>query len=120
VSTASRGRRHGEAGAATLLVLAMAGVLLLVGSALGVVQAMVVAHRMAQAAADLAALAGASAAAHGQAPCEAAATVALLNGSRLVSCQQSAGDVTVEVVVTGPHWLGQQGDLTAEARAGPA
>jgi hypothetical protein len=28
--------------------------------------------------------------------------------------------VTVEVVVSGPRWLGQQGDLTAEARAGPA
>ena len=28
--------------------------------------------------------------------------------------------MTVEVVVTGPRWLGQQGDLTAEARAGPA
>ena len=113
-------RGRGEAGAATLLVLAMAGVLLLVGAALGVVQAMVVAHRKAQAAADLAALAGASAAARGHPPCEAAATVARLNGSQLVGCQESAGDVTVEVVVSGPHWLGQQGDLTAEARAGPA
>lgn len=116
----SAARRCDEAGAATLLVLAMAGVLLLVGSALGEVQAMVVAHRKAQAAADLAALAGASAVAHGRAACAAADAVAWLNGSRLVSCQEAAGDVTVEVVVTGPHWLGQQGDLTAEARAGPA
>ena len=116
----SRAHRRGEAGAATLLVLAMAGVLLLVGAALGVVQAMVVAHRKAQAAADLAALAGASAAAHGRAACEAADAVARLNGSGLVNCQEGAGEVTVEVVVTGPRWLGQQGDLTAEARAGPA
>ncbi len=113
-------RRRGETGAATLLVLAMAGVLLLVGSALGVVQAMVVAHRKAQAAADLAALAGASAAAHGRQPCTAAADLARLNGGRLERCEESAGNVTVEVVVTGPRWLGQQGDLTAEARAGPA
>ena len=98
----------------------MAGVLLLVGAALGVVQAMVVAHRKAQAAADLAALAGASAAVHGRPACEAAGAIATLNGGRLVDCRQSAGDVTVEVVVTGPRWLGQQGDLTAEARAGPA
>ena len=116
----SAARRREEAGAATLLVLAMAGVLLLVGSALGVVQAMVVAHRKAQAAADLAALAGASAAAHGRAACEAADTVAQLNGARLAGCQEAAGDVTVEVVVTGPRWLGQEGDLTAQARAGPA
>lgn len=112
--------RRDEAGAATLLVLAMAGVLLLVGSALGVVQAVVVAHRKAQAAADLSALAGASARAHGRQPCAAAETVARRNGSRLMSCHESGGDVTVEVVVTGPRWLGQQGDLTAEARAGPA
>jgi secretion/DNA translocation related TadE-like protein len=98
----------------------MAGVLLLVGAALGVVQAMVVAHRRAQSAADLAALAGASAVAHGREPCAAAGTVAGLNGGRLVGCEVSAGDVRVEVVVAGPRWLGQQGDLTAEARAGPA
>jgi uncharacterized membrane protein len=60
---------RGERGAATILVIAMAGVLLLVGSALGVVQAMVVAHRRAQAAADLAALAGASASMRGEDPC---------------------------------------------------
>jgi secretion/DNA translocation related TadE-like protein len=116
----SAAHRRDDAGAATLLVLAMAGVLLLVGAALCVVQAMVVAHREAQAAADLAALAGASAAAHGRPPCEAADTVARLNGSQLVGCRETAGDVTVEVVVSGPRWLGQQGDLTAEARAGPA
>ena len=52
-------RRADQRGSATLLVLAMAGVLLLVGSALGVVAAMVRAHRVAQSAADLAALAGA-------------------------------------------------------------
>jgi len=28
--------------------------------------------------------------------------------------------VTLRVVVTGPRWLGQRGDLVAEARAGPA
>jgi secretion/DNA translocation related TadE-like protein len=120
VSTVTPARRRGDAGAATLLVLAMAGVLLLVGAALGVVQAMVVAHRRAQAAADLAALAGASAVAHGRDPCGAADTVALLNGGRLVGCEELAGDVHVEVVVVGPRWLGQQGDLTAEARAGPS
>jgi hypothetical protein len=31
----------------------------------------------------------------------------------------SARDVRVQVTVPGPHWLGQRGDLVAEARAGP-
>ncbi len=55
------GRRAGsdEAGAATLMVVACAAVLLLLGCALGVVAAMVRAHRVAQSAADLAALAAA-------------------------------------------------------------
>ena len=113
-------RIRGQSGAATLLVLAMAGVLLLVGAALGVVQAMVVAHRRAQSAADLAALAGASAAARGQPACDNARTVAHLNGAELTGCDVAGHAVTVSVRVPGPHWLGQQADLTAEARAGPA
>jgi secretion/DNA translocation related TadE-like protein len=113
-------RRCDEAGAATLLVVAMSGVLLLVGLALGVVQAMVVAHREAQAAADLAALAGAAAAAHGRDPCPAAGAVAAANGAVLHGCTESDGGVRVAVTVSGPHWLGQDADLTAEARAGPS
>jgi secretion/DNA translocation related TadE-like protein len=120
VTRASPGRRRDEAGAATLLVVAMSGVLLLVGLALGVVQAMVVAHREAQAAADLAALAGAAAAARGQEPCPAAEAVAAANGAALAGCTTAADDVRVAVTVPGPHWLGQDADLTAEARAGPA
>jgi secretion/DNA translocation related TadE-like protein len=113
-------RSHGQSGAAAVLVLALAGVLLLVGAALGVVQAMVVAHRRAQSAADLAALAGASAAANGRPACDSARTVALLNGAELTGCAVTDRTVAVSVRVPGPHWLGQQADLTAEARAGPA
>jgi secretion/DNA translocation related TadE-like protein len=112
-------RSRSERGAATLLVMAMSGVLLFVGLALAVVQAMVVAHRQAQSAADLAVLAGASAAARGRDPCEAARDVAAANGAVLVTCRSQGGDVRVQVSVAGPHWLGQQGDLVAEARAGP-
>jgi hypothetical protein len=50
-------RLRDEAGSATVLVLAMAGVLVLIGAALGTVAAMVQAHRLAQSGADLAALA---------------------------------------------------------------
>lgn len=118
-------RPDGQRGAATLLAVAMAGVLLLVGAATGVVGALVVAHRRAQAAADLAALAAAaSLAGRGsgplRAPCDVAGQVARANGARLGSCQVDGWEVLVEVRVTGPRWLGQDQDLAAAARAGPA
>ena len=108
-----------ERGAATVLVLSFAGVLLLLGAALSVVAAMVVGHRAAQAAADLAALAGASSLADGADACAAAGGVASSNGATLTGCVVEGRDVVVTVSVGGPGWLGQQGDLTAEARAGP-
>ena len=116
----STGRSRCERGAATILTVAMAGVLLLVGAATGVVAAIVVAHREAQAAADLAALAGAAtlADATGDA-CVVASEVAAANHARLRSCTVEGRDVVVEVEVTGPRWLGQRRDLAAAARAGP-
>jgi secretion/DNA translocation related TadE-like protein len=94
-------------------------VLLLLGAALGVVAAMVHAHRVGQSAADLAALAGAGAIGGGRDPCSAGAATAAANGARLVSCAVDGRVVTVTVEVAGPRWLGQTADLTAEARAGP-
>ncbi len=108
-----------ERGAATVLVVAFLGLLLLVGAALGVVGAMVRAHRGAQSAADLAALAGASALARGDDPCTEAAAIAVANGADLVACTPEGREVRLSVVMEGPHWLGQTADLTAEARAGP-
>lgn len=113
-------RRRDEQGAATVLVLTMAGVLLLLGAALAVVVAMVAAHRAAQAAADLAALAGARGAAGGRDGCTIAADVADANQARLVGCRVIGRVVDVEVEVSGPHWLGQSADLGARSRAGPA
>ena len=107
-----------ERGAVTLLAVSCLAVLLLLGAALGVVAAMVRAHRMAQSAADLAALAAAGAVVAGD-PCAAGAAVATANDARLESCMVEGRDVTVRVLVTGPRWLGQTGDLAAEARAGP-
>lgn len=107
-----------ERGGATVMALACAGVLLLIGAALGVVAAIVVTHRTAQSAADLAALAGAGAVASGD-PCARAADVAAANGAVLSTCELHGRDVLVEVLVTGPRWLGQDADLTGRARAGP-
>lgn len=109
-----------DRGASSLLAVAMIGVLLLLGSALGVVAALVGAHRTAQAAADLAALAGADALSATRDPCAAAGAVAVANTASLASCDVDGRDVRVRVVVEGPRWLGQTADLEAEARAGPA
>ncbi|GAA3820604.1 hypothetical protein GCM10022242_22850 [Nocardioides panacisoli] len=109
-----------ERGGATVFTISCIGLLLLLGAALSVVAAMVAAHREAQAAADLAALAAASAIADGGDPCGEGAAVAAANGARLTSCSIEGTDAVIEVVVTGPRWLGQTGDLTGQARAGPA
>jgi len=114
-----RGGR-GQRGAASLFAVACLAVLMVVGAALGVVAAMVHAHRVAQSAADLAALAGASAVAEGGDACGAAGRIAAANGAGLEGCLVSGLDVAVTVTVDGPRWLGQSGDLAAEARAGPA
>jgi secretion/DNA translocation related TadE-like protein len=118
-----RAGRASQRGSATLFAVAVTGLLVLVGGALAVVGAMVEAHRVAQSAADLAALAGAHAAndpGAGGDPCDQAAAIAGANGATLDTCAVEGRDVRVHVTVAGPHWLGQTHDLTAEARAGPA
>jgi len=102
-----------------VLVVAVMGLLLVIGAALGVVAAMVRAHRVAQSGADLAALAGAHSAALGRDACADARRIAVANEVRLSSCRVDGRDVVVAVVAPGPHWLGQTADLTAQARAGP-
>ena len=109
-----------ERGSATLFAVACLAVLLLLGAALGVVAALVRAHRSAQSAADLAALAAADAVGSGRDPCAAGAAVAAANDATLTSCVPAGREVTVSVTVVGPHWLGQVADLSAQARAGPA
>ncbi|MGZ4447919.1 MAG: Rv3654c family TadE-like protein [Nocardioides sp.] len=110
---------RGDTGSVTLVAVACAGVLLVLGAALGVAAAMVAAHRAAQAAADLSALAAAQALGRGVDPCGVAGAVATANGARLSVCDVAGRDVRVRVTVPGPHWLGQEADLGGEARAGP-
>jgi secretion/DNA translocation related TadE-like protein len=100
-------------------VLAVTGLLLFVGLALGAVTAVVVAHRSAQAAADLAALAAASAAATGADACAAADRSARANEASLTGCEQTGRAVTVTVRVQGPRLVAHDYDVTAQARAGP-
>jgi secretion/DNA translocation related TadE-like protein len=117
-------RRGDERGAATVLVLAMLGVLVTVGAGLALVVALVAAHRVAQSAADLAALAGAGEAAQGLDGCAGAARIATANGARLTACTVTATTggsvVDLSVEVSGPRWLGRSAELVARSRAGPA
>jgi secretion/DNA translocation related TadE-like protein len=111
----------GERGSATVWMLALCGVLGVVGAAAVLTGAAVVARHRATAAADLAALAAAGRAVAGDAgPCVAAQEVAAANAAELTSCTVGAGAV-VEVAVRirvrlgglGVHWA------TARAGAGP-
>lgn len=113
-------RRADDRGSATLIVLAVSGLLMFIGLALAGVASIVLTQRSAQAAADLAALAGASAAVSGSDACGAAGDIARANGTALASCEVVGSVVTVGVRADGPRLAGRRYDVTAQARAGPA
>ena len=110
----------GDRGSATVWVLALSGVLAVVGLAAVLVGAAVVARHRASSAADLSALAAAGRAVAGGDACGTAAEIAGANAAELTHCAVDAGAVvTVEVSVTAR--LGRLGafSATARARAGP-
>lgn len=99
-----------DRGYATVVSL---GIILALVSLTGVILAaagMVLATHRAQVAADLAAVAGAWAHAHGNNGCAAATHTAELNDAELNSCQIQGGDLLVEASVDG---------RVATAMAGP-
>ena len=113
-------RPHDDGGAATVLVLAMAGLLCFVAVALAGVAGLVRTQRSAQSAADLTALAAATALASGDDACGSASGVAERNGASLTSCTVQGREARVVVEVPGPPWPGRRVVVSAEARAGPA
>ena len=112
--------RGDDSGAATVVVVAMAGVLMFVMVGLGAAGGLVVAQRRAQAAADLSALAGATTT--GDA-CVEAGRVAAANQAAVDGCRLDGEVVSVVVSVPGPElpWASRWSEVrvTAEARAGP-
>ena len=80
------GRHRHDDGVATVAGIALIAVLILVGVATAVVGGAVLAHRRAQAAADLAALAAAQALQGQGGPCRQAARIAHANGAELRAC----------------------------------
>jgi secretion/DNA translocation related TadE-like protein len=110
-------RVRADHGGATILVVAMAGVLMFVAVGLAAVGGLVTAQRRAQAAADLAALGAASD--PGQA-CGEAARIAAANAAVLDGCQVNGDEVRVSVSVMSPSVAWREVRVSAEARAGPA
>lgn len=98
--------------------VALAGLLVVVAVLAAGLVAVVDAHRQAQAAADLAALAGAGAAQDGRPACAEAASVARRNGAAEVDCTTDGSAVTV-VVGHALRLGGLHATLRARARAGP-
>jgi secretion/DNA translocation related TadE-like protein len=113
-------RHHDETGAATVLALTLLAALVAVAVALAPLGGALVASRRAAAAADLAALAGASALQRGQDACAAAARVAAANHARVASCAVGMQDVRLRVVVDAGRVLGRSLQVSGRARAGPS
>lgn len=103
-----------------MLGVALAAVLMLLGLAGSWVTAVFSHHRAAQAAADLAALAGAAAAQRGEEPCAAAARIASANDSAVTGCSVVGDDVWVTVDRPAPALFGRSATVRGRARAGPA
>jgi len=112
------GRRFGEDGSATVVVLALAAVLGCAGLLVLVLAQVALCRERAEAAADLAALAGAAHVLDGHA-CAAAATVARAQGARLLACRIDGWQVRVVAGVGLGGALHDLGQARARARAGP-
>jgi secretion/DNA translocation related TadE-like protein len=106
-----------DSGGATVLVVAMAGVLMFVTLGLAAVGGLVTAQRRAQSAADLTALA--AAASIELDACAEALRTAAANAAALDSCELDGSDVLVTVSVAGPSVPGRDPRVSAQARAGP-
>ena len=118
------GRRDPERGAGTVLVLGIVAAILLLAlgiAALGTAQN---ARGATQAAADLGALAGATALRDGFDPCGTARATVTRNGAEIASCEVFDTGV-VRIVATraatgpGGAFSGALGQARASARAGP-
>ena len=115
-------RPRDERGSATTMGMPFLGILVLATVLLSFQGGVVVAQRKVQAAADLAALAGASAAQRGTDACAAASEVAARNAARLSSCRldgPGGREVLVSVERVGPSLLGRTVTVHGWARGGP-
>ena len=110
----------GERGSAAVLATVLVGVLAAVTALAAVVGGAVTDQRRLEAAVDLGALAGASAAQRGTDACAAAGSVTARNGARVTTCSVDGAVVTLRAGRLTQRVLGLRFTLTATARAGPA
>jgi secretion/DNA translocation related TadE-like protein len=108
-------------GSATVLLLALAAVVLLLGALTATLGAVAVARHRAASAADLAALAAADRALEGEGvACQAAARAAAAVSAGLEGCRLIGLVADVVVGVRPPGALGSWGVARGHSRAGPA
>ena len=112
-------RRASERGSATVLALPLLGALTVAAVLLAFVAGAVVTQRRAASAADLAALAGATALLSGGDGCAEAATVALRNDASVASCEVDGTQLRVTVRAETAALFGRGLTVSARARAGP-
>lgn len=111
-------RGSSERGSATVLALTVIGALSLAGLLLASVAGVLVTQRRMEAAADLAALAGASAVQEGGDGCAAARDVGRRNGAEAVVCRVVGSELRVTVRAE-KALLGRSVTVSGQARAGP-
>lgn len=111
--------RSSERGSATVLALTLLGALGLAGLLLSFVAGVLVTQRRVEAAADLAALAGASALQRAGDGCAAAREVARRNGAEVVACRALGAELRVAVHAETAGLLGHSLTVSGQARAGP-
>lgn len=123
----SSSERSSERGSATVLVLVLVAVLTTLAIAATTVGGILVGHRRAAAAADLAALAAAEALVPGAGisqggpdGCAQAGLVSSANDARLTACEVDGRDVVVAVTVDVRMPFGATRSVPGRARAGPA
>jgi secretion/DNA translocation related TadE-like protein len=108
-----------QAGSTSGLVVVLVGVLATFAVLVGALGGALADLRRVEAAADLAALAGAGAAQSGEKPCPAATSTARRNRADLVVCTVIGDVVTVVVQRRTQVVLGRSVIVTGRARAGP-
>ncbi len=118
VTGPASGRRRGAHGATTVVAVSLVALLLVVATVATGTVAIVLAHRRAQVAADLASLAAAGALQSGADPCASAAVIAARHHATLTRCLVDGLDVVVATGVELPSALGGR-SVAALARAGP-
>lgn len=112
-------RRRDDEGAATVWAAGLLLLVTFVALALAGVGGVLVAHRQAQAAADLAALGGAGALQEGGEACAVAAAIAARNGAQLLECREEGVEIVVTAQVTADGIPAGPWRLVGRARAGP-